>query len=96
MNQVIAESKNGQSQFIISLQTPVQNPQETFSKLHAQLGITRKQAEAVERAWPLEEGGTMFHIIQAFTKGAQDSALDVEDSVALERAGGLVLSMVSQ
>ena len=96
LNQVTAESHRGQAQFMISLQSPVQNPAETFARLHNQLGVTRKEAEAVERAWPLEEGGTMFHIVQAVTRAAQDPALDVEESMHLERVGGQILSMVSQ
>jgi len=38
----------------------------------------------------------MFNVINAYTRAAQDEALDVEESMHLERIGGLVLSMVRQ
>jgi len=96
LNQVTAESHRGQAQFMISLQTPVQNPQDTFARLNNQLGVTRKEAEAVDRAWKLEEGGSMYSVVQAYTRGAQDPSLNVEESMHLERVGGQILSMVRQ
>ena len=96
LGQVVAESGRSQNQFMISTQTPVADPQSTFTKLNAQFQLTRKQVEAVERAWPLEEGGTMFAVINCYTRSAQDPALDVEESMHLERVGGQILSMVSQ
>ena len=38
----------------------------------------------------------MFHIVQAVTRADQDPALDVEESMHLERVSGQILSMVSQ
>ena len=96
MGQVAAESGRSQNQFMISTQTAVANPQETFTRLNSQFLITKKMAEAVERAWPLEEGATMFNILNTYTGAAQDGALDVEESMHLERVGGQTLSMVRQ
>jgi len=50
----------------------------------------------VERAWPQEEGGTMFNILNSYTRAAHDMVLAVEESMYLERVGGQILAMVSQ
>jgi len=36
----------------------------------------------------------MFHVIQAYTKGAQMKDLSAESSFKLQRTGGNILSMV--
>lgn len=38
----------------------------------------------------------MFNVLNTYTKGPQDGALEVEESMHLERVGGQVLSMVRQ
>lgn len=98
MCQVEEESgrSQNQNQFMISTQTPVANPSETFTRLNSQFLLTKKMAEAVERAWPMEEGATMFNVLNTNTRAAQDGALDVEESMHLERVGGQILSMVRQ
>ncbi len=72
------------------------NPLETLSRLNSQFLLTKKLAEAVERAWPLEEGATMFNVLNTNTCAAQNVALDVEESMHLERVGGQILSQVRQ
>ena len=42
----------------------------------------------------MEQGATMFHIIQAFTRAAQDISLSASDAYRLEKAGGTILGMV--
>ncbi len=37
---------------------------------------------------------SVFHVIQAFTRAAQDASLSASDSYRLERAGGAILGMV--
>lgn len=96
LGKVVSESQRAQGQFMISVRTPVTDSRETFVRLNAQFQLTRKQTEAVERAWPLEEGSTMFAILNTYTRAAQDTALDVEESMHLERVGGQILSLVSQ
>ena len=94
LGQVVAESGRSQNQFMISTQTPVANPSETFTRLNSQFMLTKKMAEAVERAWPLEEGATMFNVLNTYTRAAQDGGLDVEESMHLERTGGAVLALI--
>jgi len=48
----------------------------------------------VRQSYYLEQGGTMFHIINAFTRAAQASDLDTFQTYRLESAGGQILSMI--
>jgi hypothetical protein len=48
----------------------------------------------VKRAYYQEQGATMFHIINAFTRAAQDRSLSASSAYRLEKAGGAVLGMV--
>jgi hypothetical protein len=48
----------------------------------------------VKQAFYQEAGATMFHIINAFTRSAQDSSLSVSDSYRFEKVGGQILALV--
>ena len=52
--------------------------------------------EALEHAWEIEPGMTMFHVMQAYTRAAQNPTLTAEESYKLERVGGLIRSLVKQ
>ena len=67
---------------------------QTIGSFNRQFNITRKEAQAIEQAWEIEQGFTMFHVINAYTRAAQDPSLSAEEVYKLERAGGLILSMV--
>ena len=91
---VIEDSINKQEQFKLSRQSAVEDPVrsvETFSK---QFGLSQSETEVVRQAYYLESGATMFHIINAFTRAAQDAGLDALQSYRLESIGGAVLSLV--
>ena len=94
MRQVVYESEQSQGRLAISSETHVENPLSTISSFNRQFQITKKQAEAVEDAWSLEQGMTMFHVINAYTRAAQSRCLSAEESYQLERVGGLILAMV--
>jgi len=49
----------------------------------------------VDWGWAHDVGTTMFHIIQAYTKGAQHKDLNAESSYKLQRTGGNILEMVN-
>jgi hypothetical protein len=91
---VISQSRHGQNRFMISTNTPVDNPESAIDTFARQFQITQKETEIVRQAFYLEQGGTMFHIINAFTRAAQDRSLSASDSYRLERAGGAILGMV--
>ena len=44
----------------------------------------------------MEPGRTMFHVINAYTRAAQDPGLDTEEAHKLEKVGGLILSLVKR
>ena len=94
LQQVVYESENSQSRFEISIQNRVDNPLSTIGTFNRQFNITKKEAEAIEHAWEIEPGMTMFHVLNAYTRAAQDTSLTSEESYKLERVGGLILSLV--
>jgi len=91
---VISQSRHGQDRFRISMQTSVDNPESTIATFARQFQLSQKETEVVQQAFYQEVGGTMFHIIQAFTRGAQDISLSASDSYRMEKAGGAILAMV--
>ena len=53
------------------------------------------EKEALEWAWRLECGDTMFHIVNAYTRAAQLDGLPAESSYRLQRVGGNILCMLN-
>ena len=96
LRQVVYESEQSQRRFEISAETRVDDPIGTIASFNRQFNITRKEAQAIEQAWQTEQGFTMFHVINAYTRAAQNSSLSTEEMYRLERAGGLILSMVKR
>ena len=94
LRQVVYESEHSQRRFEISTQNRVDNPLSTIGTFNRQFNITKKEAEAITHAWEIEQGFTMFHVINAYTRAAQDTSLTSEESYKLERVGGLILSLV--
>jgi hypothetical protein len=55
----------------------------------------KPEREAVVWAWPQESGGTMFHIVNTYTKAPQMGGLPAESSYRLQRVGGEVLGVLN-
>jgi len=91
---VISQSRHGHDRFRISMETRIDNPERTIATFARQFQLTQEEAEIVKQAFYQEEGATMFHIIQAFTRAGRDSTLSVSDSYRLEKAGGSILALV--
>jgi hypothetical protein len=72
----------------------VSNPERTIETFARQFQITQEEVQIVKQAYYLEEGATMFHVINAFTRAAQDRSLSASGAYRLERAGGQILGMV--
>ena len=94
LENVIHQSSHVQDRFQISVRTPVDNPESTIDSFVRQFQIPQQQAEIVKQAFYLEQGATMFHVIQAFTRASRDRSLSTTDSYRMEKAGGTILSMV--
>jgi hypothetical protein len=94
LRRVVYESEHSQRRFEISTQTRLDNPLVTIGSFAKQFQLTKKESEAVTRAWETEQGMTMFHVINAYTRAAHDGDLTAEEEYRLERIGGIILSMV--
>jgi len=94
LRHVVYESERSQGRFAISAQTRVDNPLGTIGSFNRQFNITKREAEAIQHAWEIEQGYTMFHVINAYTRAAQDQTLTGEEAYKLERIGGMILSLV--
>lgn len=94
LENVVSQSRHGERRFMLSTQTPVDNPESSIEIFARQFKITQEETEIVRQAFYLEQGATMFHVIQAFTRAARDPSLSASDSYRLERAGGAILGMV--
>ncbi len=81
---------------MISTETPVINPMPTIAIFNKQFGINQVEAEIVKQAWRSEPGNTMFAIINAYTRSAQEPGMAAEEAYRLEKIGGRILSMVKQ
>lgn len=53
------------------------------------------EKEAVEWGWPFEQGETMFHIINTYTKAAQYPGLSAESTYKLQKVGGMIMGMLN-
>jgi len=91
---VIEDSLQKQEQFKLSHQTPAEDPVRSIESFATRFGLTQAETKVVRHAYYLEQGGTMFHIINAFTRAAQDASLDTLQAYRLESAGGQILSLV--
>ena len=92
---VIQDSIRKQEQFKLSRQSTVEDPIRSIETFSQRFGLSRAETEVVRQSYYLEQGGTMFHIINAFTRAAQDTNLDTLQAYRLESAGGQILSLVS-
>ncbi len=96
LRKVVWESERSQGRFELSTRSPVDDPLASIGSFYKQFQLTQGEAQAVERAWAVEPGSTLFSVINAYTRGAQDRELDTEGAYKLERVGGFILSMVRQ
>ena len=96
LREVVWESERSQGRFELSTRSSVDDPLASIGSFNKQFQLTQGEAQAVERAWEVEPGNTMFNVINAYTRAAQDRELDAEATYKLERVGGLILSMVRQ
>ena len=94
LSDVVYQSQESQGRFRVSMQTPVDNPLRTIESFAKQFKLSQDETEIVQKAFYLEEGATMFHIINAFTRAAQEPVLTPIDAYNLERVGGQILNLV--
>ena len=91
---VVSQSRHGQDRFMISTQSPVDNPISSIETFAKQFQLSQEETEIVRQAYYLEQGATMFHVINAFTRAAQEPNLSAAEVYKLERTSGYILAMV--
>ncbi len=91
---VIEDSIYKQEQFKLSRQSAVKDPDSSIETFSLRFGLSQTETEIVRKAYYLEPGATMFHIINAFTRGAQDNGLDTHQTYRLESVAGKILFMI--
>ena len=94
LENVVSQSHNTRGRFQNSMQTPVSNPISTIETFARQFALTQNETEVVKQALYLEQGATMFHVINSFTRAAQEPGLSASDAYRLETTGGRILSLV--
>ena len=83
------------SQFKLSMESQVDDPDSTLASFNRQFALNAQEKEAVEWAWPMEMGDTMFAIVNTYTRAAQRDELSAESSFRLSRVGGNILGMLN-
>jgi hypothetical protein len=68
---VIEDSIRKQEQFKLSRQSAVEDPIRSIETFSQRFGLSQAETEVVRQSYYLEQGGTMFHIINAFTRAAR-------------------------
>jgi hypothetical protein len=80
--------------FRISIESKVDNPLATMQAFNRQFQLGKLEQSAVEWGYGFEPGNTMFHVINAYTQGAQQPELNAESAFRLQKVGGNILAML--
>jgi hypothetical protein len=95
LDKVSYELGNQRSQFKLSMESSVDDPESTLASFNRQFGLNAPEKGAVEWAWPIEMGDTMFAVVNTYTRAAQWEELSAESSFRLSRVGGNILGMLN-
>jgi hypothetical protein len=95
LNQITQDMDKQRRSWAISVESPVNNPEATLKSFNRQFQLKEAEQQAVEWAWPLEAGDTLFHIVNAYTHAAQYPALTAESEYRLQKVGGNILAMLN-
>jgi hypothetical protein len=95
IEKVSSELGTQRSQFKLSMESPVDDPESTLAIFNRQFGLNAQEKEAVEWAWPMEMGTSMFAVVNTYTRAAQWDELSAESSFRLSRVGGNILGMLN-
>jgi hypothetical protein len=91
---VVTALDSKRSQFAFSMESRVDNPDGSITAFGQKFGLTQDETKLVQEAFYLEPGYTMFHVINAFTRAAQNPILDAPDVYKIEKTAGTILGMV--
>ena len=94
IEKVAFEVAHNRDQFKLSLESPVDNTEGTLESFNRQFTLSPVEKDAVTWAWPYEQGGSMFNIVNTYTKASQFEDLSAASSFKLQKTGGQILSML--
>jgi hypothetical protein len=94
LKKVSLELAKKREQLRISTESTVDNPAVTMEKFNREFQLNKPEKEAVEWGWSREQGYTMFHVVNAYTRASQFEGLPAESSYRLQKVGGMILEMV--
>jgi hypothetical protein len=94
LEKVSLELTKKREQLRISTESVVDNPATTMENFNRQFQLNKAEKDAVEWGWSREQGYTMFHLVNAYTRASQFEGLSAESSYRLQRTGGMILEMV--
>lgn len=75
----------------LSLQSKVADPDATFDQINRRFKLLAEERAATAWGWEQEPGETLFHVVNAYTRGAQAETLTAESRWRLQRVGGEIL-----
>ncbi len=79
----------------LSMESHVDDSLKTIENFNRQFNLNQPQKDAVEWAWPLEMGDTMFAVVNTYTRASKYKDLSAENSYQLQRVGGNILGMLN-
>ncbi|BEQ16193.1 DUF932 domain-containing protein [Desulfoferula mesophila] len=94
LGQVQGQLETSKDKMMISMTSPVSDPDATIRAFNRQFQLSQREQEAVAWGFMREFGDTMWHVVNAYTAGAQHSPLTAEENHKLQVVGGMVLGMV--
>jgi hypothetical protein len=94
MSEVASQLTRQKDKLKISLESRVDDPLGTIKNFNRQFQLGKMEQEAVEWGYEFEPGGTMFSVVNAYTRGAQFPDLSAESGYRLQKTGGQILAMV--
>ena len=95
LEKVSYELGTQRDQLRLSMENKVDDPLGTINNFNRQFQLGKEEQEAIEWAWPYEEGFTMYHIVNTYTRGAQFTELSAESSYRLQKTAGNILGMLN-
>lgn len=93
---VLTSSQEIRVDLIAAMQLVYDDTNEVFDKINKRFSISEQEKEAVVWGFSHEVGNSLYHIINAYTKGAQYPVLSEDSRYRLEYTGGLVTGLVRQ
>jgi hypothetical protein len=91
---VVTALDSKRSQLAFSMESRVENPDGSITAFGQKFGLTQDETKLVQQAFYLEPGYTMFNVINAFTRAAQNHTLEPADAYKLEKTAGTILGMI--